>query len=137
MPFSFLLGFLRSLFQGGGASIKAVCVNCTNCIKEGLAPHRQRPWRVNDDSSKLTQTEINIAIGDKAPEAYFAELAAQCSGGEKKYGGIDGLDEIRANLRANCVPERLLDGDVPAFDDYLEERRKLMAAKIREYFWKR
>ena len=38
---------------------------------------------------------------------------------------------MRANLRANCVPERLLDGDVPAFDDYLEERRKLMAAKIR------
>ena len=84
----------------------------------------------------LTQTEINIAIGDKAPETYFAELAAQCAGGAKKYGGIDGMEEMRTNLRANCVPERLLDGDVPAFDDYLEERRKLMAAKIREYFGK-
>lgn len=84
----------------------------------------------------LTQTEINIAIGDKAPEAYFAELAAQCSGGAQKYGGIDDREEMRANLRANCVPERLLDGDVPAFDDYLDERRKLMAAKIREYFGK-
>ncbi len=84
----------------------------------------------------LTQTEINIAIGDKAPEAYFAELAAQCEGGALKYGGIDDREEMRANLRANCVPERLLAGDVPAFDDYLEERRKLMAAKIREYFGK-
>lgn len=84
----------------------------------------------------LTQTEINIAIGDKAPETYFAELAAQCSGGVQKYGGIDDLEELKANLRANCVPERLLDGDVPAFDDYLEERRTLMAAKIREYFGK-
>ena len=45
-------------------------------------------------------------------------------------------EEMRANLRANCVPERLLDGDVPPFDEYLEERRKLMAAKIREYFGK-
>lgn len=84
----------------------------------------------------LTQTEINISIGDKAPETYFAELAAQCASGKTKYGGIDNLEEMRANLKANCVPERLLDGDVPAFDDYLEERRKLMAAKIREYFGK-
>lgn len=84
----------------------------------------------------LTQTEINIAIGDTAPEKYFGELAAQCAGGEPRYGGIDDPEEMRANLRANCVPERLLDGDVPPFDEYLEERRKLMAAKIREYFGK-
>lgn len=84
----------------------------------------------------LTQTEINIAIGDKAPETYFADLAMQCSGGQKKYGGIDNLDEMRANLLANCVPERLLDGDVPSFDDFQEERRKLMAEKIRKYFGK-
>lgn len=84
----------------------------------------------------LTQTEINISIGDKAPETYFAELAAQCASGKTKYGGIDNADEMRANFKANCVPECLLDGDVPTFDDYLEERRKLMAAKIREYFGK-
>jgi hypothetical protein len=84
----------------------------------------------------LTQTEINIAIGDKDPKTYFAELAAQCSGGALKYGGIDSLEQMRANLRANCVPERLLDGDIPDFDDYLEDRRKLMAEKIREYFGK-
>lgn len=84
----------------------------------------------------LTQTEINIAIGDKAPETYFAELAIQCSGGTKKYGGIDSLDQMRANFRANCIPERLLEGDIPTFDAYLEERRQLMAEKIREYFEK-
>ena len=36
----------------------------------------------------LAQSEINIAIGDKAPEKYFQELAEQCDGGKKKYGGI-------------------------------------------------
>ena len=35
----------------------------------------------------LAQSEINIAIGDKAPEQYFKELAEQCAGGKKKYGG--------------------------------------------------
>jgi hypothetical protein len=31
----------------------------------------------------LAQSEINIAIGDKAPEVYFRELVEQCSGGKK------------------------------------------------------
>lgn len=36
----------------------------------------------------LAQSEINIAIGEDAPERYFQELAKQCVGGKKKYGGI-------------------------------------------------
>ncbi len=82
----------------------------------------------------LAQSEINIAIGDKAPEQYFKELAEQCAGGNKKYGGITELDELRANLRMSCLPESLLDGEIPAYDDFLEERRKLMAQKIEIFF---
>lgn len=29
----------------------------------------------------VAQSEINIAIGDKAPKVYFKELAEQCAGG--------------------------------------------------------
>lgn len=82
----------------------------------------------------LAQSEINIAIGDKAPEAYFKDLAQQCAGGAKKYGGITDLAEMRANLRMSCLPESLLDGEVPAYDDFLEARRKLMALKIKQWF---
>lgn len=82
----------------------------------------------------VAQSEINIAIGDADPKAYFAELAGQCNGGPKKYGGITELAEMRANFGMSCLPATLLDGDVPAFDDFLEMRRKLMAAKIQTYF---
>jgi hypothetical protein len=82
----------------------------------------------------LAQSEINIAIGDKAPEAYFAELAEQCNGGPRKYGGITTDEEMRVNLRMNCLPECLLDGVIPSFDDFLDQRRKLMAQKIKAYF---
>jgi hypothetical protein len=34
----------------------------------------------------------------------------------------------------NCVPESLLDGEVPAYEDFLGARRKLMAQKIRVWF---
>ena len=82
----------------------------------------------------LAQSEINIAIKDKPPEQYFREVADQCNGGKKKYGGITGADDLRANLRAHCLPESLLDGEIPAYDDFLEERRKLMAQKIKTWF---
>ena len=82
----------------------------------------------------LAQSEINIAIGDKPPERYFKELAAQCNGGRKKYGGITDAAELRANLRMNCVPESLLDSEVPLYEDFLEARRKLMAQKIKAWF---
>jgi hypothetical protein len=82
----------------------------------------------------LAQSEINIAIGGKGPEIYFKELADQCSGGPKKYGNITDVAEMRANLRMSCVPESLLDGEIPDYDDFLEERRKLMALKIKSWF---
>ena len=82
----------------------------------------------------LAQSEINIAIGDKAPELYFKELLAQCGGGDKKYGGITEEEELRVNLRMSCVPESLLDGNIPPYDTFLEERRKLMALKMKTWF---
>jgi hypothetical protein len=80
------------------------------------------------------QSEINIAIGDKPPERYFAELVAQCTGGPKKYGGITSLADLQANLRAHCLPPSLLEGQVPEYRAFLVERRKLMAEKIRCWY---
>ena len=82
----------------------------------------------------VAQSEINIAIGDKPPVQYFKELAEQCNSGKKKYGGITDLTEMRGNLHTHCLPESLLDGDVPSYDDFLEQRRKLMAMKIKKWF---
>lgn len=84
----------------------------------------------------LAQSEINIAIGDKAPEKYFAELAEQCAGGKKKYGGITDLEDMKTNLRMHSLPESLLDGNVPDYKEFLEERRQLMAQKIKHWFEK-
>ena len=82
----------------------------------------------------LTQSEINIAIGDKAPEVYFKQLADQCNGGPKLYGSITDTDDMRANLRLNCIPVSMLGGDVPSYPEFLKERRRLMAARLRTWF---
>lgn len=82
----------------------------------------------------VAQSEINIAIGAKPPASYFKELSAQCNGGARKYGGITDKDEMLENLRANCVPTEMLEVDVPDYEAFLADRRKLMALKIRSWF---
>jgi hypothetical protein len=82
----------------------------------------------------LAQSEINIAIGDKAPDIYFAELQDQVSGGKKRYGGITSKAELQANLEKNCIPDSMLDGGIKTYDDFLAARRLLMANKIKVWF---
>jgi hypothetical protein len=82
----------------------------------------------------LAQSEINIAIGDRPPDMYFRQLTKQCHGGPRMYGAITDESELRANLRMNCVPEELFDGEIPSYDDFLEQRRALMAQKIKTWF---
>lgn len=82
----------------------------------------------------VTQSEINIAIGSKEPSVYFGRLLEQCQGGPKSYGNITSLDELRANLAANCIPQDIEKMTVEDYPVFLEERRKLMARKIRGYF---
>lgn len=82
----------------------------------------------------LAQSEINIAIGDKPPDRYFRELAEQCTGGKKRYGGLTDEPSLRANLHASCLPESLLDGEIPSYDEFLEQRRKAMSLTIKTWF---
>ena len=82
----------------------------------------------------VAQSEINIAVGSKSPAVYFAELAKQCNGGPKRYGGITKRADLLVNLRTNCIPESMLDGEIKDFEAFLEDRRKLMALKIKGWF---
>lgn len=82
----------------------------------------------------LAQSEINISIGAKPPKIYFAELQEQCSGGKKKYGAITDMDALQENLRQHSIPEGIFGELADDYNAFLEERRKLMAQKIKAYF---
>lgn len=103
-----------------------------NYLKSALKLPRGRYNQIAD--FVMAQSEINIAIGDQPPAKYFPELAEQVRGGALKYGGIADEAEMRANLKANCIPESMLGGSIPDYDDFLEQRRKLMALKIKTWF---
>jgi len=82
----------------------------------------------------MAQSEINIAIGDKEPEKYFSELKKQCETQAAKYGAIIDIEQLKNNLKDNSIPLTLLDGTPVTYEDFLIERRNLMANKIRNYF---
>lgn len=79
--------------------------------------------------------KINIHVSDKAPRTYFGELKEQATNGGLKYGGIQSMKELLANLDFNCIPHNIFDLDVESYPTFLEERRKLMARKIRDYYY--
>jgi len=82
----------------------------------------------------VAQSEINISIGNKEPKIYFSKLQEQCNEGEKHYGNICDYRELQENFRMNCIPDGMEQMTIDDYSNFLAERRRLMAQKIRSYF---
>lgn len=80
------------------------------------------------------QSEINIKIGKKAPRVYLNEALGQCQRGKLKYGCIENPDDFQKNLRDHCIPEIAFEGNLENYMQFLDERRELMARRIRRYY---
>jgi hypothetical protein len=81
-----------------------------------------------------TQSEINIKIGKKSPKEYFGEIIKQCQGDKLKYGNIDNMKDLKANLEKHCIPETIFEMEFDNYFDFLEIRRRLIAKKIEQYY---
>lgn len=81
------------------------------------------------------QSEINIRIGKKTPKEYMTDVIKQTRGGELKYGGITDPAVLAENLRQHCIPAGFETMEMADYENFLLERRKLMASKIKEYYF--
>ena len=79
-------------------------------------------------------TQVNKAIGDKAPHEYFGIILEQCKTKDVKVGNITDENELASNLAENAIPEDVIHMDANDYDSFLTERRKLMAAMIEKYY---
>ena len=82
----------------------------------------------------MLQTEVNIQIGNKAPNEYMKTIIEQCNGQENKYGAINNIEDLHKNMEENCIPELLIYMTINDYEEFLKERRKLMANKIKQYY---
>jgi len=78
--------------------------------------------------------QIHAAISDKAPNIYFALAKEQCETKEVKIGAITDLNELQNNLNINCVPITIFEMNHENYKAFIEERRIMMAQKIKAYY---
>lgn len=81
------------------------------------------------------QQEINVKIGDSSPAEYMERIYAQCDTKQPEYGGITDIDELKDNLRQNCVPDGFETMHIDDYTAFLAKRRLLMAEKIKAYYY--
>ncbi len=79
--------------------------------------------------------QVNKSIGKKAPNVYFAEAFEQCTTKIIKCGSITETEMLEENLRQNCIPTEVVNMTYENYPEFLEKRRKLMAKKIKEYYY--
>lgn len=79
-------------------------------------------------------TQVNKAVSDDAPNVYFAKVLKQCEGERIVLGNISDKDLLEKNLEENCIPQNITNMTVENYDDFLIERRKMMAMLIQRYY---
>lgn len=81
------------------------------------------------------QSEINIKVGNKPPKDYFEILGKQMLDNNRLVSGLATEQELLANLKMNCVPTEIMQMDINDYPEFLNLRRRLIATKIKEYYF--
>lgn len=79
---------------------------------------------------------VNESIGKLPPYEYFSAAKHQCSEDvTKPIGSINDIDLLESNMTMNCIPKDIFNMDSESYYRFLQERRTLMAHKIKEYYY--
>ena len=81
------------------------------------------------------QSEINIKVGNKPPKEYFDLIKNQMIENNRLVSGLSSEKELLDNLKMNCIPVELMEMTISDYQDFLSLRRKLMANKMKDYYF--
>lgn len=103
--------------------------------KSYLRKHNLKRGKYNQIANYVyMQQEINIKVGNAAPNIYFQRMLDQVENQDYIYGAIHNKEELLDNLKENCIPASIFEMDIDHYESFLQERRKLMASKIKAYY---
>ncbi|GEK89121.1 hypothetical protein SAMN04488100_10771 [Alkalibacterium putridalgicola] len=81
-----------------------------------------------------TEQPVNLKIKAQPPKEYMGWIMDQLDNESFTLGEINDSEKLKENMRMNAIPTSLSSMDVDDYEDFLVERRKLMADKIKEYY---
>lgn len=92
----------------------------------------------------FTEQQINIKLGNLAPKEYMVKVVDEIKAKEiaikdnkpyeSEYSSIKSKDVLIDNKALNCIPESLDTSDYTHYNDFLSQRRQLMAQKIKAFY---
>ena len=82
------------------------------------------------------QQELNIKISDQSPKDYLSRILAQINENKTYITNFNDEKELLKNLKQNCIPEIIFEGEISNYQQFLKLRRQLMAKKIEKYYEK-
>ena len=81
------------------------------------------------------QQDINIKVGKQSPQEYFSIIRNQIKTNQVSISGITTENELISNFESHCIPKEIETMTIDNYFDFLEKRRKLMALKIKNYYF--
>lgn len=77
-----------------------------------------------------TQSEINIKIKDKSPRDYMSQILNEIESGTSSVCNLTDMKALEDNFAQNCIPIEFTTYTVDNYEQFLSQRRILMAKKI-------
>ncbi|QIJ89370.1 Uncharacterized DUF262-containing protein [Mesoflavibacter sp. HG96] len=103
--------------------------------KKYLSQNGYAPKQYNQVANFVfTEQATNIKVGMQTPKDYLAKVMEQIQNGDFDISTLDSRKSLEENLLLNDVPSSLYTATHMDYKDFLVERRKLMAAKIKAYY---
>ena len=104
--------------------------------KDYLSKHGLDRGKYNQIANYVyMQSEVNIKVGNKPPKDYFELIKNQIQDENRQVSGLSTEQDLLDNLKMNCVPTEIMDMQISDYQDFLTLRRKLMAQKIKAYYF--
>ena len=84
-----------------------------------------------------TQSGINNAIRNKPPHEYMKDVqtAIKSKNQSSPYSSIQSLDALEENLKQHCIPVNFPTLTHDEYEQFLAERQKLIAFRLKDYYF--
>jgi hypothetical protein len=82
----------------------------------------------------FTEQATNIKVGMLTPKDYLDKVKAQIEAGTNEISTLDSTSTLQENLINNDIPSIIEEASHLVYEDFLEERRRLMAKKLKGYY---
>lgn len=82
----------------------------------------------------FTEQATNIKVGMLTPKDYLDKVKAQIQEGKNEISTLDSESSLQENLIVNDIPSLIEEASHLVYEKFLEERRRLMANKLKNYY---